>query len=192
MSPHLTRVFHFARRNQDPYTPMPPPNGEISSAHVLPAPSPRRSASVRRGTDGSAWFQEHDPVTSPRWLRFLTRCPRSAVARYPPGTGSAQIRRSMSPNSRCLRRSLLVGHVRIHRAPLGSSVRLWTSAQDTAEQSRGPGRTAREGRYGESARGRAVGVGGFRNPEHLVRGAAQPHDSSRVGVLAPALAVPRP
>ena len=32
-----------------------------------------------------------------------------------------------------------------------------------------------------------MGVGGFRDPEHLVRRASQPHDSSRVGVLAPAL-----
>ena len=33
--------------------------------------------------------------------------------------------------------------------------------------------------------------GGFRDPEHGVHRAPQPHDSSRVGVLAPALAMPR-
>ena len=32
---------------------------------------------------------------------------------------------------------------------------------------------------------------GFRDPEHVVHRAPQPHDSSRVGVLAPALAMPR-
>ena len=47
-------------------------------------------------------------------------------------------------------------------------------------------------RFGESVEGRAVGVGGFRNPEHLVRRAPQPHDSPRLGVLAPSLARPRP
>mgnify|MGYP001276226377 CR=1 FL=1 len=35
-------------------------------------------------------------------------------------------------------------------------------------------------------------VRGFRDAEHLVRRAPQPHDSARVGVLAPALALPRP
>ena len=35
--------------------------------------------------------------------RFFAGFPRSAVARYSPGTGSAQILRSMSPNSRRVR-----------------------------------------------------------------------------------------
>ena len=73
-----------------------------------------------------------------------------------------------------------------------SSVRPWSSAQDAAEQSCRPGRAPREDRHGESTEGRVVGVGGFRDPEHLVRRAAQPHDSASVGVLASALAVPRP
>ena len=71
-------------------------------------------------------------------------------------------------------------------------MRLWSSAQDSAEQSCHPGRAARENRHGESAEGRAAGVGGFRDPEHLVRRAPQPHDSPRFGVLAPSLALPRP
>ena len=77
-------------------------------------------------------------------------------------------------------------------ALLGVNVRLWSSAQDTAEQSCRPGRAAREDRHGESTESRVVGVGGFRDPEHLVRRAPQPHDSASVGVLAPALALPRP
>ena len=60
-----------------------------------------------------------------------------------------------------------------------------------AEQSCRSGRAAREDRHGEPAERRAVGVGGFRDPEHVVPRAPQPHDSSRVGVLAPALAMPR-
>ena len=77
-------------------------------------------------------------------------------------------------------------------ATLWVGVRLWSSAQDTAEQSCCPGRAPREGRHGESTESRVVGVGGFRDPEHLVRRAPQPHDSASVGVLAPALALPRP
>ena len=77
-------------------------------------------------------------------------------------------------------------------ATLWVGVRLWSSAQDTAEQSCCPGRAPREGRHGESTESRVVGVGGFRDPEHLVRRAPQPHDSASVGVLAPALVLPRP
>ena len=53
-------------------------------------------------------------------------------------------------------------------------------------------RVERRLKIGESVDGRTVGVGGFRDPEHIVRRAPQPHDSARVGVLAPALAMPRP
>ena len=42
------------------------------------------------------------------------------------------------------------------------------------------------------AEGCAVGVGGFRDPAHLVRRASHPHDSPRLGVFAPSLALPRP
>ena len=49
-----------------------------------------------------------------------------------------------------------------------------------------------EDRHGGSAAGCAVGVGGFRDPAHLVRRASHPHDSPRLGVLAPSLALPRP
>ena len=49
-----------------------------------------------------------------------------------------------------------------------------------------------EDRHGGSTEGCAVGVGGFRDPEHLVRRASQPHDSPRLGVRAPSLALPRP
>ena len=52
-------------------------------------------------------------------------------------------------------------------------------------------RAPREDRHGESTESRVVGVGGFRDPEHLVRRAPRPHDSASVGVLAPALALPR-
>ena len=38
----------------------------------------------------------------------------------------------------------------------------------------------------------SVSAGGFRDPAHLVRRASQPHDSPRLGVRAPALALPRP
>ena len=74
--------------------------------------------------------------------------------------------------------------------------RLWASSvlgrrSYSAERSCRAGRAAREDRLGESAEGRALGVGGFRNPEHLVRRAPQPHDSPRLGVLAPSLALPR-
>ncbi len=86
--------------------------------------------------------------------------------------------------------------VRVRRwgdcAPLWVGVRLWSSAQDSAERSRRPSRTAPEDRHGGSAEGCAVGVGGFRDPAHLVRRASQPHDSPRLGVLAPSLALPRP
>ena len=47
-------------------------------------------------------------------------------------------------------------------------------------------------RPGGSAEGCAVGVGGFRDPAHLVRRASHPHDSPRLGVLAPSRALPRP
>ena len=77
-------------------------------------------------------------------------------------------------------------------APLGVGVRLWSRAQDSAERSRRPSRTAPEDRPGGSAAGCAVGVGGFRDPAHLVRRASHPHDSPRLGVLAPSLALPRP
>ena len=69
---------------------------------------------------------------------------------------------------------------------------LGSRAQDSAERSRRPSRTAPEDRHGGSAEGCAVGVGGFRDPEHLVRRASQPHDSPRLGVRAPSLARPRP
>ena len=86
--------------------------------------------------------------------------------------------------------------VRVRRwgecAPLWVGVRLWSRAQDSAERSRRPSRTAPEDRHGGSAAGCAVGVGGFRDPAHLVRRASQPHDSPRLGVLAPSLALPRP
>ena len=78
------------------------------------------------------------------------------------------------------------------RAPHGSRVRLWSSDQDSAEQSRRPSRAAREDRYREAVEGRAVGVRGFREPEHVVRRAPQPHHSSTVGVFAPAVSTPRP
>ena len=78
------------------------------------------------------------------------------------------------------------------RSLLWVSVRLWSGAQDAAERSCRPGRAAHEDRHDESAEGRTVGVGGFRVPEHVVRRASQPHDSSWVGVLTPALALPRP
>ena len=35
-----------------------------------------------------------------------------------------------------------------------------------------------------------MGIGGFRHPEHVVRGATQPHDSAGLGVPTPALALP--
>ena len=73
----------------------------------------------------------------------------------------------------------------------GFRVRLWSGAQDSAARSCRPGRAPREDRYNDSVEGSAVGVGGVRDPEHLVRRASQPHDSSRVGVLAPAFAMPR-
>ncbi len=47
-------------------------------------------------------------------------------------------------------------------------------------------------RYREAADGRAAAVGGFRAPEHVVRGAPQPHHSSRLSVPAPSIAVPCP
>ena len=77
------------------------------------------------------------------------------------------------------------------RSLLWFRVRLWSGAQDSAARSCRPGRAPREDRYNDSVEGSAVEVGGFRDPEHLVRRASQPHDSSRVGVLAPAFAMPR-
>ena len=64
--------------------------------------------------------------------------------------------------------------------------------KNSAERSGRPGRAAPEDRHGESAEGRAAGVGGLRDPEHLVRRASQPHETARLGVLAPSLALPRP
>ena len=48
-------------------------------------------------------FSGHFSDTGPHVRRVFAGVPRSAVARYPPGTGSAQILRSMSPNSRRVR-----------------------------------------------------------------------------------------
>ena len=45
----------------------------------------------------------HSSDTAPHSCSFFAGVQRSAVARYPPGTGSAQILRSMSPNSRQVR-----------------------------------------------------------------------------------------
>ena len=83
----------------------------------------------------------------------------------------------------------------LHRGGWGSlwvNVRLWPSAQDAVKQSCHPGRAPREDRYGESTAGRVVGVGAFRDPEHFVRRAPQPHDSASVGVPTSAIALPCP
>ena len=83
----------------------------------------------------------------------------------------------------------------LHRGdsePVWVSVRLWSSAQDSAKQSCRSGRAPRENRHGESPEGRAIGVGGFRDLEHLLHRAPQPHDSASVCLLASALALPRP
>ena len=74
---------------------------------------------------------------------------------------------------------------------LGSACVYGQVLKTRREQSCRSGRAAREDRHGEPAERRAVGVGGCRDPEHVVPRAPQPHDSSRVGVLAPALAMPR-
>ena len=109
--------------------------------------------------------------------------PRPSSARHPSGA----LRWSPAHRHRWLR-VLLRGD----RSLLWFRVRLWAGAQDSEKRSGRPGRAAPEDRHDESAEDCAVGVGGFRDPEHLVRRASQPDDSSRVGVLAPALAMPRP
>ena len=74
----------------------------------------------------------------------------------------------------------------------GSCVRLWSSAQDTAEQSCCPGR----GRVKVGTANRLkVALLASEDSETLNTSfvdAPQPHDSASVGVLAPALALPRP
>jgi hypothetical protein len=88
-------------------------------------------------------------------------------------------------------------HLAVERRPKALrtsrvSMRLWPSAQDTAEQSCRPGCATSDDRHGESSEGRAPGVGGFRDVEYFLHRAPQPHDSAGVCVLTPALALPRP
>ena len=81
--------------------------------------------------------------------------------------------------------------LRSDRATPWSRVRLRSSAQDSAEQSCHPSRAAREDRHGRPPAGCPPGVGRLRDAEHLIRAASQPGDSSGLGVLAPAVAIPR-
>ena len=75
----------------------------ISSSQPLSSSqSPSAQAALDVEPTG-AQILGHFSDTSAPLRRFFARCSRSAVTRYPSGTGSAQILRSMSPNSRRVR-----------------------------------------------------------------------------------------
>ena len=94
--------FPFCQPDQGLYTPTRLSARQISSAHVIPLPTPVRWGRARRETDWSPCFQgiSQAPLHTCA-LSSPLRC--TQAARQPPGTGSAQILRSMSPNSRRVR-----------------------------------------------------------------------------------------
>ena len=94
--------FPFCPPDQGLYTPTRLSARQISSAHVIPLPTPVRWGRARRETDWSPCFQgiSQAPLHTCA-LSSPLRC--TQAARQPPGTGSAQILRSMSPNSRRVR-----------------------------------------------------------------------------------------
>ena len=104
VDPHATYVpgFPFCQPDQGLYTPTRLSARQISSAHVIPLPTPVSWGRARRETDWSPCFQgiSQAPLHTCA-LSSPLRC--TQAARQPPGTGSAQILRSMSPNSRRVR-----------------------------------------------------------------------------------------
>ena len=94
--------FPFCQPDQGLYTPTRLSARQISSAHVIPLPTPVSWGRARRETDWSPCFQgiSQAPLHTCA-LSSPLRC--TQAARQPPGTGSAQILRSMSPNSRRVR-----------------------------------------------------------------------------------------
>ena len=94
--------FPFCQPDQGLHTPTRLSARQISSAHVIPLPTPVRWGRARRETDWSPCFQgiSQAPLHTCA-LSSPLRC--TQAARQPPGTGSAQILRSMSPNSRRVR-----------------------------------------------------------------------------------------
>ena len=57
--------FPFCAPNRDLYTPTRSPNGQISSSHVVPLPTPVSSGRPGCGTAGRPWFQGCFSDTSP-------------------------------------------------------------------------------------------------------------------------------
>ena len=94
--------FPFCQPDQGLHTPTRLSARQISSAHVIPLPTPVRWGRARLETDWSPCFQgiSQAPLHACA-LSSPLRC--TQAARQPPGTGSAQILRSMSPNSRRVR-----------------------------------------------------------------------------------------
>ena len=94
--------FPFCQPDQGLYTATRLSARQISSAHVIPLPTPVSWGRARRETDWSPCFQgiSQAPLHTCA-LSSPLRC--TQAARQPPGTGSAQILRSMSPNSRRVR-----------------------------------------------------------------------------------------
>ena len=91
--------FPFCPPDQGPYTPTRLSARQISSSHVAPLP-----VEARRGTDSSPHFQGIPQTPLHTWAISSPcglRC--TQPARQPAGTGSAQILRNMSPNSRRVR-----------------------------------------------------------------------------------------
>ena len=98
----LNRDFHFARRIRAFIHQHASPHARFLQPHVIPLPTPVRWGRARRETDWSPCFQgiSQAPLHTCA-LSSPLRC--TQAARQPPGTGSAQILRSMSPNSRRVR-----------------------------------------------------------------------------------------
>ena len=76
----ISRNFRFGRPDQNPFTPTPPPNDQISSSHVVPLPTPVSWGRAQRETDWGRCFQgiSQTPlhtcaVSSPCGLRCTRR-----------------------------------------------------------------------------------------------------------------------
>ena len=109
---------------------------KLCSSHNRPAPEAVTSARADVRPTGAHAFR-HFSDTAPHLCPFFAGFPRSAVARYPPGTGSAQILRSISPNSRRVRcpsasKSQYYRACFTSRPPVYRSSRVWSAPRVNA------------------------------------------------------------
>ncbi len=107
----VARSFHFGRPDPAPlYTDLLPAPQDFFITRSSSSQSPIGTGA----TDSRAFFRHLCALR-----RFFAGFPQSAVARYPPRTGSAQSRRSMSPEGRPSPRSPSPSAARAHGAQQG-------------------------------------------------------------------------